>query len=301
MKVAITGGRGFVGRHLARALQECDIEVVSVVRPRAMGPAYQEAPGDDEFPIGLASATELAKAFAGCQAVAHCAGINRERGDQTFEAVHVEGTRNVLAACRQARVRKILLTSFLRARANCGSPYHESKWEAEQLVRTSGLDYTIFKAGVLYGPGDQLTTRLGEVLQRLPLFAGIGFGDPPVRPVAIEDMVALMLDSLEDPRLSKVTVPVVGPELLGLNEMVKRIGRSRGVQTAIIPLPVPIHRLLAALFELVSDAPLVTVAQVQMLAEGLAEATPPFDDLAPDLRPSTPFLTSSQHEASPGG
>lgn len=284
MRIAITGGRGFVGRHLARAARESGLEVVSVVRPGG------ELPSGEEFAVGMASATELARAFAGCTAVAHCAGINRERGEQTFEAVHVEGTRNVLAACRQAKVKKIMLTSFLRARPKCGSAYHESKWEAEQLVRASGLDYSIFKAGVLYGPGDQLTTRLGEVLRRLPLFAGIGFGDPPVRPVAIEDLVDLMLHSLEDPRMSKVTVPVVGPELLGLNEMVRRIGLSRGVHPLIMPLPVPLHRLLASLFEMLSEAPLVTVAQVQMLAEGLSEASPPFDNLPEDLRPITPFL-----------
>jgi NADH dehydrogenase len=282
MRIAITGGRGFVGRHLARALRESGLDVVSVVR--------RGGDSQSEFAIGLTSATELASAFAGCEAVAHCAGINRERGEQTFEAVHVEGTRNVLAACRQAKVRKILLTSFLRARPNCGSAYHESKWEAEQLVRASGLDYTIYKAGVLYGIGDQLTTRLGEVLQRFPLFAGIGFGDPAVRPVAIDDLVALMLASLDDPRLSKVTVPVVGPELLGLNQMVVRIGQSRGVNAVVMPLPVFLHRFLASIFEMISEAPLVTVAQVRMLAEGLAEASPPFDILPEELRPTTPFL-----------
>lgn len=159
MKIAITGGRGFVGRHLAQALRAAGLDVVSVVRPQIHGAA------NGDFAVGVNSSTELARAFEGCDAVAHCAGINRENGEQTFEAVHVEGTRNVLAACRQAKVRKVLLTSFLRARPNCDSPYHESKWEAEQLVRASGLDYTIYKAGVLYGPGDQMTTRLGQVLK----------------------------------------------------------------------------------------------------------------------------------------
>jgi NADH dehydrogenase len=284
MRVAITGARGFVGRHLAKALREAGMEVVSIVR------AGGAVAGAGEFCIGLSSASELAGALAGCQAVAHLAGINRQKGEQTFQAVHVEGTRSVLAAARQARVRKILLTSFLRARSCCGSAYHESKWEAEQLVRASGLDYTIYKAGVLYGPGDQLTTRLGEVLQRFPLFAGIGFGDPPVRPVAVADLVALMLASLNDPRLAKVTVPVVGPELMGLHEMVQRIGKSRGVDPLILPLPIVFHRLLASFLERASQAPLVTLAQIRMLSEGLAEATPPYDALPEDLRPSTSFL-----------
>ena len=285
MRVAITGGRGFVGTHLARALRESGLEVVSIGRYR-----QGENAREGEFPIGLGSASELARAMTGCQVVAHLAGINRERGEQTFDAVHVEGTRNVLAAARQAKVTKVLLSSFLRARPSCGSAYHESKWEAEQLVRSSGLDYTIFKAGVIYGLGDQLTTRLGEVLRRFPLFAGIGFSNPPVRPLAVGDLVSLMLASLEDPRLSKVTVPVVGPEQMGLNEMVERIGRSRGVEPLVLPLPLFLHRLLATVFERATAQPLVTLAQVRMLSEGLAEAAPPFDELAEDLRPTTPFL-----------
>src|SRR5207249_10268063 len=81
--------------------------------------------------VGLSDPAALAQAFAGCDAVAHCAGINREIGSQTFQRVHIEGTRNLVEAVRGAGVRKIALMSFLRARPNCGSAYHESKWSAE--------------------------------------------------------------------------------------------------------------------------------------------------------------------------
>jgi uncharacterized protein YbjT (DUF2867 family) len=60
---------------------------------------------------------------------------------------------NLVEAARRVGVKKIVMMSFLRARPNCGSPYHESKWAAEEIVRTSGLDYTIIKAGMVYGAG----------------------------------------------------------------------------------------------------------------------------------------------------
>lgn len=295
MKVAITGGRGFVARHLSQALVERGATIVSVIRPGAEGLAPHERAW------GLESASRLAEAFAGCQAVAHCAGIPREWGDQTFAKVHVEGTRNVLAACRQARVKKILLTSFLRARPGCDSPYHESKWEAEQLVRGSGLDFTVLKAGVIYGPGDQLTTRLGDVLRLFPFFAGLGLSDPWVRPLAIADMVEVMLASLDDPRLSRRTFPVVGPERLILSEMVRRIGRSQGVSPMILPVPLLLHRWMASLLEALPGTPLVTRAQLRMLTEGLADATPPFDDLPEDCLPRRAFELPWQSGRGPRG
>ena len=135
VKIAITGGTGFVGRHLAQRLAREGVEVVSLSRRTG---------------VAVDDAEALAAALAGCDAVAHCAGINRELGSQTYERVHVEGTRAVVEAARRAGVRKILMLSFLRARPNCGSPYHESKWAAEELVRGSGLDFTIVKAGMIY-------------------------------------------------------------------------------------------------------------------------------------------------------
>jgi len=71
-------------------------------------------------------------------------------------------------------VKRILLMSFLRARPNCNSPYHESKWAAEEIVRQSGLDYTIFKAGIVYGRGDHMLDHLSHALHTLPFFATVG-------------------------------------------------------------------------------------------------------------------------------
>jgi len=87
----------------------------------------------------LSDTSQLAEAFRGSDAVAHCAGINREIGSQTYRCVHIQGTENVVAAARKAGVKKTVLISFLQARPHCGSPYHESKWAAEEIVRESGM------------------------------------------------------------------------------------------------------------------------------------------------------------------
>jgi uncharacterized protein YbjT (DUF2867 family) len=94
-----------------------------------------------------------------------------------------------MEAARIAGVGKVALLSFLRARANCGSGYHESKWAAEEILRESGLDYTILKAGVIYGRGDHMLDHLSHALFTLPVFATVGLRDRAVRPLAVEDLV----------------------------------------------------------------------------------------------------------------
>src|SRR6516225_2637787 len=143
------------------------------------------------------------RGFSGCEVVAHCAGINREVGGQTYQRVHIEGTKNVVGAARLDGVRKVVLLSFLRARPDCGSAYHESKWAAEEIVRNSGLDYTIFKAGVIYGRGDHMLDHLSHALFTFPLFGLVGMKDKRMRPLAVEDLVHVLEASLSDCGLSR--------------------------------------------------------------------------------------------------
>src|SRR5690349_9079346 len=146
MKIAITGAAGFIGHHLAQHLLDHGHKVVLVTREGSRASGLVGRANVSVAAVGLDDADRLATAFLGCEAVAHCAGINRELGTQTYQRVHVEGTRNVVCAAQRAGVRRLALTSFLRARPACGSPYHESKFAAEEIVRGSGTDYTVLKA-----------------------------------------------------------------------------------------------------------------------------------------------------------
>src|SRR4030095_5548696 len=137
MKIAITGASGFVGTHLTDRLVGEGHELVLISRRLAA--------------CDLSDVDLLTQLFADCKAVAHCAGINREVGAQTYARVHVEGTRNVVEAARRAGVRKIVFMSFLRARPDCGSPYHESKWACEEILRAPGLHYNIVTAATTSG------------------------------------------------------------------------------------------------------------------------------------------------------
>ena len=290
MKIAITGGTGFVGRTLARLLANEGHEIILVSRgidQRDL--TTRELPRTRLQPIGLDDTAALARAFADCDAVAHCAGINREIGGQTYRRVHVEGTRHVVEAARQAGVKRITLLSFLRARPNCGSGYHESKWAAEEIVRQSGLGYTVFKAGVIYGRGDHMLDHLSHAFHSFPIFGLVGFRDQLVRPTAVEDIAHLLKACLVDGALTGKTVAVTGPEELTLGEAVRRVARVVGRRPLMFPLPLWFHYALAWCVERLMVIPLVSIAQVRILSEGIVQPWLPCDPLPADLAPKTAF------------
>lgn len=290
MKIAITGGTGFVGGHLARDLCAQGHEVILIARGKDQRDAtLHHLPGATLIPIGTQDEEKLAVAFQGCQAVAHCAGINREIGEQTYRRVHIEGTERVVRAAKAAGVQKIILLSFLRARPDCGSGYHESKWAAEEIVRASGMDYTVFKPGVIYGRGDHMLDHLSHAFYTFPLFALVGMKDQPVRPLAIEDLVVILAASLTQGRLSRQTIAVTGPEEMLLGEAVRRVARAVGKNPLWFRAPLFFHYALGWILEKIMPVPLVSLAQVRILSEGVVQPLPFTDPLPEDLKPTRSF------------
>ena len=282
MRIAITGATGFVGSHLAKRLESEGHELVLIARRRR---------NDDARLVvsDLSDVNVLAESFKGCNVVAHCAGINREAGNQTYKRVHVEGTANVVAAAKAAGVEKIVLLSFLRARPQCSSPYHESKWDAEEIVSNSGLDYTIIKAGVIYGRGDHMLDHLSHALHTFPVFGLVGREEKSIRPLAVEDLVHVMRAALVDRRMKHQTIALLGPEEIYLSEAVRRVAEVVGKQPLMIRLPIFCHQLMASFFEWTMRVPLVSLAQVHILAEGIVEPGSPVVPVPYDLVPTRRF------------
>lgn len=292
MRIGITGGTGFMGSHLARRLVDADHQVVLVSRGTDHGNAAGlEREGARFHAASVSDRDALADAFDGCDAVAHLAGINLERGDQTYQAVHVEGTEHVVDAGNATGVSKVVLASFLRARPDCGSAYHESKWRAEEIVRGSAIPYTVLKPGVTYGPGDHMVAHVSRSLLTVPVFPLIGFDERRLRPLAIEDLVDLLVAALTTDRLRDTTVGVVGPEELSLRAAVRRIGDVLGRRPLVFPLPVSFHYIGAWLQEKLMRVPITARAQVRILAEDVVEPAPAdvCEPIPDDLRPSRPF------------
>ena len=289
MKIAITGGTGFIGRHLTQALLDRGHEVVVISRGLyTRGKGLPSHPALSHVRANVTDTSQLTRAFAGCTAMVHCAGTSVDPS-QTFQQVHVEGAQSAVTAAKQADVQKFVLLSYLHARPNVRSPYHTTKWQGEEIVRHSGLNYTILKVGLVYGEGDHLLNNLGNLLRKLPIFATVGLREKAVRLIAVEDLVAVILAALTDDRLARRTVAVLGPEEFPFSVAARRIAKVMGRPPLIVlPLPVFAQRLLAWVSGFM-PRPLISASQVQMLADGSSIPLPDSGTLPEELAPKTRF------------
>ena len=109
-------------------------------------------------------------------AVIHLVGIISEVGRSTFEDIHISGTRNIVMTAQKAGIKRFVHMSALGARPNSVSRYHQSKWTAEEIVRGSGLDYTLFRPSIIYGPGDHFVNLFARMARFSPVLPVMGQG-----------------------------------------------------------------------------------------------------------------------------
>lgn len=189
--VAITGGTGFVGGHVLRIASARQIGVRALTRrPRADAPGLAWVEGALDDPAALARLCE------GAGAVLHIAGVINAPDRAGFVAGNVAGTEAIIAAARDAGIRRFVHVSSLAAREPGLSDYGWSKRESEALVRASGLDWTIVRPPAVYGPGDR------EMLELFRLAAKGFVTLPPAGRLSLieaSDLARLLLDLVDAP------------------------------------------------------------------------------------------------------
>jgi NADH dehydrogenase len=264
--ILVTGGTGFVGSNLIRRLRKEDIAVRTLARNAVKAQALKDI-GVDVVEGSLADTTALEHAVEGCVRVVHLVGIIQETRGATFHDVHVEGTRNVLAAAKKAGVRHFFHQSALGTRAGAKSAYHRTKWEAEELVRASAIPFTILRSSLIYGPGDQFTMRLSELIRRSPVLPVIGSGNSRIQPIFIDDLVACIAKAVTSDSFFNEMYEVGGPDQLTYEEVTEAIADALGVRRPTVHMPLFLVRNAARVLESLLPAPPVTTDQLIMLQE----------------------------------
>ncbi len=264
--ILVTGGTGFVGSNLIRRLRKADIAVRAVVRDPEKAQALKDI-GVDVVEGDVSGKASLEKAAEGCERVVHLVGIIQETPGATFRGVHVEGTRNVLEAARKAGARHFFYQSALGTRPGAKSEYHKTKWEAEELVRASGIPFTILRPSLIYGPGDRFTIRLKEMIRLSPVLPIIGSGKSKVQPIYIEDVVSCIVKAVTSDSFYNEMYEVGGPEQLTFEEVTVAIAAAMGVKRPAVHMPLFLVKSAARMLESVLPRPPLTTDQLIMLQE----------------------------------
>src|SRR5262245_42036764 len=255
--ILVTGAGGFVAGATVPALLQAGHRVVGLVHdPAAADPvrARFSIVGRDAVEIRVGDVTRpetLGPAFAGVDAVLHLAAIPRDRdGGRSLRSVNTDGTANMLAAATTAGVRRFVHQGALGVVDDPALHYSSSKARAEALVRASGLDWTITKPSLLFGPGDGFFNIVADLVRVSPGIVPItGRGRSRFQPLAVDDLATVNVRVLADPGTVGRTFELGGPAFWTYREIVEEVLRAMGKRRLLLPMPVPLIRLVAGTAE----------------------------------------------------
>ncbi|MFN3265302.1 MAG: complex I NDUFA9 subunit family protein [Deinococcales bacterium] len=273
-KITVTGATGYVGHHVVRELLERGHQVSAVSRSgakssTASGKTLATFESVNYIGGDVVTGRNLDQAFAGAEVVIHLVGIIAEHRDQTFQNVHINGTKNVLEAAKKAGVKRYLHMSALGAQANAASGYSSSKFAAEELVRASGLDYTIFRPSLIFGEGDDFFGRvLKNLVSSAPIVPQIGDGSFPFRPVWVGDVAKCFAQSLDIPATIGQVYNVVGAQEFSFRELLLLEMKALGIKKPLVPAPIFLMDIAVPMMQILGSLAPITTHQYAMLKAG---------------------------------
>jgi NADH dehydrogenase len=265
MKILVTGGTGFVGSNIVRAAVGAGIDVVSLSRGVA---GKRHGYPVTNVTIDLVRPSGLVQVLHDVDTVVHAAGILHEEDAQSFERAHVGGTANLMDACKEADIGKIVHISALGARRDSPIPYLRTKWHAEEVVESSGIPFTILRPSLMFGKGDRLVTHLIALMRYSPLVPVLGPPDARIQPVWVGDVCTAALRAINDSTTDGRTFQIGGPTTMSFGEIVDTIKRSTGHFAIKLHVPEFITAPFIKLGEQLFDEPPLTNEQLGLLAAG---------------------------------
>src|SRR4051794_4525829 len=251
MKVFVTGATGFVGREVMKELH-CTGHASRILVRNPNSKSGHNLAGSKSIEThkgDVTNADSLAHALDGIDAVIHLVGVISEAGDSTFEKIHVEGTRNMVEATKTQGVSRFVQMSALGTRPNAVSRYHQTKWAAEEIVRKSGLAWTIFRPSLIYGPDDEFVNLFAKISRLSPIVPLLGAPHVLFQPVSVHQVARAFVASLTEPAAQKKTFDVAGPDRLTLSQIIDAMLKATGRHRFKLPIPRAVSTIQAASLE----------------------------------------------------
>ncbi len=266
--ILVTGASGYVGNNLVRRLAQADQPVRALVHNRAKAETrladlrdrIETVSGDVTRPDTLAPALD------GVTAVVHLVAVAIEQGDLTYERVNVQGTINMVDAAQAAGVRRFIYMGQNGSDSTLPYPFLASKGKAQNYVTASGLDWTVLRPSVIWGPQDEFANVQARLIKLTPLiFPIVGDGRARFQPVWVGDVAEAVVRCLNETRTIGQIYALGGPEVLTYAEIVARVLKALGARRLTVKVPVAVLRPFVKLMEITLPNPPVTTSLLSVL------------------------------------
>ncbi len=250
MRVLVTGATGFVGPKVANAIVAAGHEVR--VLERKPGSAARAGVTDAEAVRGdMTDSASLGLATAGMDVVVHLVAIRQGSG-AAFQRVMVEGTRNLIAAAKQAEAGRFVLMSALGTNEETKDlvPYFNAKWTQEQDVKASELEHVIFRPSFVFGRDGGILPTFMRMARLAPVTGIVGSGEQRIQPIWVDDVGAYFAQAVEKEEAANRTFELGGPDVVTWNELWQRIRAVLRIRRRpTLHLPTSLMKIPAAVTE----------------------------------------------------
>jgi uncharacterized protein YbjT (DUF2867 family) len=248
--ILVTGASGFVGGHVVHALRADDRPVRALLRDRRKGGERYEAWGCEVVEGDVTKPETLGAAVEGCDTVIHLVAIRQGRTDE-FQRVMVDGTRNLLAAAREAGVGRFVHMSALGVSDETKDlvPYFRAKWDMEQDVKAAAIPHVIFRPSFIFARDGGILPTFAKLARLTPVTPIMGSGRQRIQPIWADDVGAYFSRAVELDAATGRTFELGGPDAVTWNEFWQRLKRARGLRRPSLHMPMSLMRMNALVTE----------------------------------------------------
>ncbi|MEJ2745821.1 MAG: NAD(P)H-binding protein, partial [bacterium] len=250
--ILITGSNGYVGMHLVERLCGEGLAVRALVRRGCSidEKAFLTKAGAEVCEADLEEEAVMLRAMEGVHTVVHLLGSIERPSRGGYRGMHTQKTGLMLRAFKAAlsgaeKVGRVIYLSAIGAARGAGNQYSQTKWEAEEEIRRSGLDYIIIRSSLIFGR--ETGTRDSKIVKKLMRVSAERKAVPLVRsgrnrlqPIYVGDLVSCITHAIAVPSGCRDVWEVGGPEVLTLSDVTSLLIKMRGLQRRFVGVPYPV-------------------------------------------------------------
>ena len=236
--IAITGATGFLGSNLIPKLK--DKKVKCLVRKYIDNSKIDPVVGDINDTVSVNKLLKKTKVLI------HLAAVIDSKNKKDYYKVNVQGTKNLIDSCKKNKVKRIIFVSSMASTKDYLDDYGKSKKEAEDLIKNSGLDYTILRPSFIYGKNSNSMKKMISFINSFKFIPIVGNGEYTLNPVHVDDVVKSIISCINSKKSIKKTYDILGKSEISFNEFINAISEKYNIQKRKIHIPIPICLVISS-------------------------------------------------------